>query len=214
MLLLGILGGLLVGLLAGGRPGALLNVHFRFAGLLLAAVVLRFGTQLLIDRGVSIVDELRQPLYAISFLLLAGVLWLNRSQPGLLVVMAGVAANGLAMALNGGRMPVYVPALATAGLSPGDVSATFNAVLPTQFDLDFLLHAGPLADIIPFPVPLLPNVVSIGDVLISVGLGWFVLATLLRGDPDPHPPASPCGAALPQARHPLRRPSRPRWAAR
>lgn len=187
MLLLGILVGLLVGLLAGGRPSALLNAPLRYAGLLLIAVLLRFGTQLLIDHGVSIVDDLRLPLYATSFLLLGGVLWLNRSQPGLLVVMAGVAANGLAMALNGGWMPVYVPALAAAGLGPTDISTTFNVVLPAQLGLDFLVHGGPLGDIIPFPFPLLPNVVSLGDVLISVGLGWFVLATLLRGDPDPHP---------------------------
>jgi DHA3 family macrolide efflux protein-like MFS transporter len=187
LLLLAILVGLLVGLLAGGRPRALLNVPLRYAGLLIAAVLLRFGTQLLIDRGVSIADDLRQPLYATSFLLLAGLLWLNRAQPGLLVVMTGVAANGLAMALNGGRMPVYVPALAPAGLSASDISATFNVVLPTQLDMGFLLHGGPLADLIPFPLPLLPNVVSIGDVLVALGLGWFVLATLLRGDPDPHP---------------------------
>ena len=50
-------------------------------------------------------------------------LWLNRSQPGLLVVMGGVAANGIAIVVNGGYMPVYLPALAAAGLSPADLSA-------------------------------------------------------------------------------------------
>ena len=45
--------------------------------------------------------------------------------------------------------------------------------------------AGPIADIIPIPIPLLTNVSSIGDVFIAAGLGWFVFATLVRGKEDP-----------------------------
>ena len=114
-----------------------------------------------------------------------GVLWLNRSQPGLLLVMVGVLANGLAVVVNGGWMPVYLPALDVAGLTTLDLSPTYHVALPADIGLAFLLQAGPLGDIIPFPAPILANVVSIGDVLISIGLGWFVLATLLRRDAQP-----------------------------
>ena len=41
--------------------------------------------------------------------------------------------------------------------------------------------AGPFGDLLPIPLPILPNVASIGDVFISLGLGWFVLATMIRG---------------------------------
>ena len=153
--------------------------------LLVGALVLRFGTQFLIAQGVDVVDALRLPLYATSFLLVAGVLWLNRSQPGLLLVMVGVIANGLAVVVNGGWMPVYLPALPVAGLSIADLSPTYHVALPADLGLSFLLHGGPIGDIIPFAAPVLANVVSIGDVAISIGLGWFVLATLLRGDPKP-----------------------------
>jgi len=185
MLLIGAVVGLIIGLLAGGHLDALLYVRLRYLALLMGALVLRFGTQILIAQDVALVDALRLPLYTASFLLVAGVLWLNRAQPGLLLVMVGVLSNGLAVVLNGGWMPVYLPALPVAGLSTADLSPTYHVALPADLGLSFLLHGGPIGDIIPFAAPILANVVSIGDVAISIGLGWFVLATLLRGDPKP-----------------------------
>jgi MFS family permease len=187
MLLIGAVAGLVAGLLLGGRLDALINVRLRYLVFLIAALVLRFGTQWLIAQGVEVVDTLRLPLYAGASAALVAALWLNRNQPGLLLVMVGVAANGLALVLNRGWMPVYVPALEAAALGPEELSATYHVALPVTLGLEFLLHGGPIADVIPFPVPPLNNVVSIGDVFISIGLGWFVLATLLRGDPHPVP---------------------------
>jgi hypothetical protein len=170
VILLGALLAVPIGLLLGGHLSALASVRVRFAGLLLVALLLRFGTQALIAQGVDVVDQLRLPLYTTAFLLIAVALWPNRGLPGLLVVLAGALSNGLAIVVNGGWMPVYVPALAVAGLSPSELSPTYHVALPIELNLGFLLHAGPLGDIIPFPAPVIPNVVSIGDVLISVGL--------------------------------------------
>lgn len=187
MLLIGAVVGLAIGLVAGGRLDALLGIRLRYLALLVAALLLRFGTSWLIEGGSDAVDALRLPLYGASFGLVALVLWLNRSQPGLLLVMVGVLANGLAVVVNAGWMPYYPPALEMAGLSVADLSpAGFFTALPMDIGAGFLLQAGPFGDVLPLSVPFLRNVFSIGDVAISVGLGWFVLATLLRGDPDPH----------------------------
>jgi DHA3 family macrolide efflux protein-like MFS transporter len=182
MMLLGILVGLALGLVFGGRLDALLNVRLRFVLLLLGALVVRYGTQYAIASGIPLVDSLRLPLYSVAFAVLVAALWLNRFQPGLTLVMGGVAANAIAIVVNGGYMPAHLPALAAAGLGPSDLSPTFNILLPQALDLQFLLRAGPLGDIIPFPFAPLNNVVSFGDLLMTVGLGWFVLATLLRGN--------------------------------
>jgi DHA3 family macrolide efflux protein-like MFS transporter len=187
VLLIGILVGLALGLLAGGRIDALVNARLRFAALLLAALALRFGTQIAIANGVTLAEQLRLPLYASAFGVLAVALWFNRDRPGLLAVAAGVIANGIAVVANGGWMPVYVPSLEAAGLSVADLSQHFHVALPTQLNLEFLVHAGPLGDIIPFPVPFLSNVGSIGDLFISTGLGWFVFATLVHGETSPKP---------------------------
>ena len=185
MLLMGIAVGLVFGIVLGGHLSALINAHLRFAALILAAVLLRFGTQWAIGQGVAIADTLRWPLYAAAFGMLVGALWLNRRSPGLLVVMVGVASNAIAMLVNGGWMPVLAPALRAAGLSVTEINPSYHVVLPLDLGAEFLRMAGPLGDVIPFPFPLLPNVVSLGDVLISIGLGWFVFATLRWGDPEP-----------------------------
>jgi len=185
VLLIGAVAGLVVGLAAGGRLDSLLGVRLRYLALLVAALVVRFGTSWLIADGVGLVDALRVPLYGASFGLVALVLWLNRSQPGLLLVMVGVLANGLAIVVNAGWMPYYPPALDMAGLSIADLTpSSFFTALPMDLGAGFLLQAGPFGDVVPLPVPFLRNVISIGDIAISIGLGWFVLATLLRGEAD------------------------------
>ena len=45
---------------------------------------------------------------------------------------------------------------------------------------EFFLRLGPLADVIPLPIPPLQNVASIGDLFLSAGLAFFLFATLLR----------------------------------
>jgi MFS family permease len=103
----------------------------------------------------------------------------------MLAVAVGLAANGLAIVVNGGWMPVWQPALDAVGITLGDPHLSFYRTLPPDLDLSFFLSAGPLGDVIPLPLGALREVASIGDVLISVGLGWFIFATLLRGREDP-----------------------------
>ncbi len=185
MILLGLLIGLVAGLFAGGRVVRLIDVRLRWVVLIFLALALRFGTQLAIANGVQIADALRLPLYAGAFGLLIAGLWPNRNHPGLLAVIVGAAANGLAIVVNGGWMPVWPPALTAVGMNVADLNVEFHALLPNALNADFFLHAGPIGDILPIPLPYLTNVSSIGDVFIAAGLGWFVFATLLRGHEDP-----------------------------
>ena len=171
--------GLILGLLAGGSLRNVFRVQLRYAWLLFLAVLLRFGIEIAIRYEIGPAESLRFPLYIASFGLLAGVLWLNRWQPGLLVAGAGIAANGIAIAMNGGWMPVWGPALQLVGMSSSDLVAAFHRLLPEQLGLEFLLRAGPFGDLIPIPFPLITNVASIGDAFIAAGLGWFVFASLV-----------------------------------
>lgn len=185
MLFVAIALGVVAGLLAGGRLSNLLSAQLRFGALIVGGLVLRVATQWLIDQGVEVVDQLRLPLFAASFGLLVLALWLNRSQPGLLLAMVGVGANGLAVILNDGYMPVYVPAAELVGLTAEDLSPTFHVPLPDELNLEFLLAGGPIADIIPIGLPWLTNVISIGDVLLATGIAWFLFSAIARGSSDP-----------------------------
>ncbi|HWH24275.1 MAG TPA: MFS transporter, partial [Candidatus Limnocylindria bacterium] len=186
MIVLGLLIGLGAGLLAGGRIGRLIDVRLQWAGLIFLALGLRIGTQFAIAGGVDLAEALRLPLYVGAFALLVVGLWFNRHHAGLLAVAIGAASNGLAIAVNGGWMPVWGPALTAVGMTPGELNQSFHRLLPPEFGVEFFLRAGPLGDIIPLPLPVIYNVFSLGDALMGVGLGWFVFSTLLRGREDPY----------------------------
>lgn len=180
MLLAGIVLGLIAGLAAGGRLDNLLAVRLRWTLLIFAALALRLATEAALLRDVAIVDQLRLPLLATAYGTLVVALWANRRLPGIGLALVGTALNATAIIVNGGYMPVWDQALAAAGLTPADIGSPIHFVLAFDPPLEFLRHAGPLGDVIPIPLALLPNVLSVGDVVLAAGLAFFVFASLLR----------------------------------
>jgi hypothetical protein len=78
--------------------------------------------------------------------------------------------NAAALAANGARMPVSVPAAARAGLS----------VLPLEIDgrhreATAATRLRPLTDVIPVSLPGHPLVASPGDLLVAAGAGLLVV---------------------------------------
>jgi MFS family permease len=184
VILAGIAIGLVLGLLAGGRITNLGSVQLRWVPLLVLALILRFGTELLLSYDVPIVETLRVPLLATSFgLLLAGI-WINRTYPGMTLAFVGTLSNGLVILVNGGYMPIWEPSLLAAGFTTADVSTEIHTILPATLDASFLLHLGPLADVIPVPFPLIANVASIGDLFLMLGLAFFLFASVVREPQD------------------------------
>ncbi len=182
MLLGGIALGLIAGLLAGGSVSNLVSVRLRWMGAIFAALLVRYGTELLISRGVEIVDALRLPLFGGALGLLLAALWANRRQPGMSLAFVGILSNTLAIVANGGRMPILLQSLQAVGLSADDANTPFHTILRAT-DANFLRQLGPLTDII--PVPLVQDVASIGDVFLGLGLAFFLFATVVRAPDEP-----------------------------
>jgi MFS family permease len=180
----GIVVGLVLGLLAGGSIGNLGAVRLRWVGILMFAVILRFGTEFGLIQGNAVVDTFRLPLFMTAFLLLLAALWVNRSQPGLRLAFVGILSNTIAIVANGGHMPIWIRSLEAANFTLADVVSPFHTTLPEEANLDFFLHAGPLGDIIPIPLPIIQNVASIGDVFLTAGLAFFLFATVIRRQGD------------------------------
>jgi DHA3 family macrolide efflux protein-like MFS transporter len=181
MLIGGILLGLIAGLLAGGSIGNLASIRLRWIGLLFLAVVVRFVTEYAIEAGFSQVNAARLPLFGMSFGLLLAGLWANRSHPGLSLAFIGILLNTIAILANGGHMPVWRPSFIAAGFGADTDLSPFHMMLEDDaLTANFLLHAGPLGDILPIPIPFIRNVASIGDLFLSAGLGFFLFATVLR----------------------------------
>ena len=180
MLIGGIALGLVLGLLLGGRLERLAETRLRYLGLLFVAVILRFGTEVLLGAGgFGVVEALRVPLFGLAYALLLVTLWHNRGYPGLALAFVGVASNAIVIMANGGYMPVWLPALQASGL-PTNLQSPLHTMLSTGAGADFYLHLGPLADVVPFPIWPLQNVASVGDVFLSAGLAIFLFATIMR----------------------------------
>ncbi|HVN60178.1 MAG TPA: MFS transporter, partial [Gaiellaceae bacterium] len=95
-------------------------------------------------------------------------------------LLAGLTANALAIAANGGEMPVSRSALAAAGL--GSVGGSNISAQAGRLRF--------LGDVFAVPHELpLANVFSVGDILIALGMIGFVVA--VATDSGAEPPFSP-----------------------
>ncbi|HEY6013912.1 MAG TPA: MFS transporter, partial [Candidatus Limnocylindrales bacterium] len=172
--------GLVLGLLAGGSLGNLASIRLRSAWLLAFAVVIRYGTEAVLNAQVEQAEALRIPLLTTAFALLLVALWINRSYPGLSLAFVGILFNASVIVVNGGHMPIWEPSLRAAGFLPDEISTTIHTLLPAELDASFLLHLGPLADVIPVPLPYIQNVASVGDAFLTAGLAFFLFAGIVR----------------------------------
>lgn len=121
---------------------------------------------------------LAQYLYAISLVLAAVGLFLNRQLPGVIWIALGLALNSIAILSNGGFMPVSGSAREFAGLMP--LTGRELNVIPLTADtrLPFLTDILPLPSILPFA-----NVFSIGDILITLG-GVIFIQSIVPSKPQ------------------------------
>jgi MFS family permease len=182
--------GLALGVAAGGTVDNMLGIRLRWLPILLIAAVGRFGLDAALASG-GVPDGLRLWLVVVVYILLTAMLVVNRSLPGLTAAALGTAANGFAIAINGGWMPVWKPSLSAAGFDSNVIHSSFHTLLSGPVDSAFFAHGGPLADIIPIPIPIVQSVASVGDLLLGAGLAFFVFAALVRA-----PALVPTGPAM------------------
>jgi DHA3 family macrolide efflux protein-like MFS transporter len=180
MLIGGIVLGLVLGLVAGGNLANLASVRLRWVGILLLAVLLRFGTEAALAREIPLAEALRLPLLTTSFALLVSGLWLNRSFPGLNLAFVGILANALVIIVNGGFMPIWEPSLEIAGFTRDDVTSSIHVVLPGTDFTALLTRLGLFGDVIPIGLPIIQNVASVGDLFLTAGLAFFLFAGVVR----------------------------------
>ena len=157
---------LLLGWLAGGTLDRLGAVALRRRRLVLAALVAQaLGT---------VVGGPAFPLgLVVSAFLITAFLAANRGLRGTGLVALGLLANALVVGANG-AMPVSRDALARAGVVDPAVSAD---VRHEPADATTVLPW--LGDVVPVALPVRPEVVSPGDVLVAAGLAQLVVVAML-----------------------------------
>lgn len=161
--------------LTGGRLSRLAGLRLRW----IWTAPLALGLQVVI---VTIAPNgspaLHHAVHIGTYALLGVFLWANLRIPGAPVIAAGMILNVVAIVANAGVMPAWGTAQRIAGLTE---SGGFNNSAHLAHP-----HLLWLGDVIPIPGPL-PNVLSLGDVLIFAGM-LVLLHRTCRG-PDPEPSA-------------------------
>lgn len=154
--------GIVLGLLSGGRLGALGELRIRRVELVYAAILLQIAA---FPSGVlpwSTPDGIARVLWLASFALLIAFAAVNRAVRGIALVFAGLACNLAAVLANGGLMPASPHAIRAAGLAYRLQNNSISTVHP---------HLAWLTDrwAVPAWIPW-GNVYSVGDVLIAAGI--------------------------------------------
>lgn len=171
---------LVVGALAGGGLPRLAEMRLRWLWLLGVALALRLLAYL--AGGWNVDTSL--PLggaFILAYVLIFAWLWGNWRVPGLQVAAVGIGLNTIAVLLNAGQMPVWTSALKAAGLTPADLGTDpFHFLMGATSVADFIQRGGIFGDVVPFPVPVIRDVVSIGDVLLALGIFWAIVSSMNR----------------------------------
>ncbi len=168
-LLPSILLGLVFALLLGGQPSRILEIQFRATWTVFAAL----AVQLVLFTGAfELPHRAEAILHVCSYGFLLGFAVANRRLLALMPVMLGMLSNGLAIAANGGRMPVLREAAVAAGLEHGDYASVTDQTRNLWF----------LGDVFALPSGLpLANAFSVGDLLICFGMAGFIVAISMDG---------------------------------
>jgi hypothetical protein len=165
-----IVAGVLIGLLRGGRVANLGEAAFRLWPLLVLGIVVQGAAAFTGDAGMGV------GLILLSYVLLLAFCVLNLRHAGMGVVFVGIALNLVVMGLNGG-MPVRREAIVAAGITDSAAEVDdldFGTKRHLESSRDRLTVLG---DIV--PVPVAGEVLSFGDLAMSVGVA-AVLVNLLR----------------------------------
>lgn len=145
--------------LTGGRLVQLAELRIRGLALPIIALALQVLLVSIVPGGN---EQLHADVHIATYVLIGIFLFANRRIAGVPLIAAGTAANALAIVVNGGVMPAARSAQRMAGLvEAGHVFHNSAALVHP--------HLLWLGDILPVPGPL-PNVLSLGDCAIFVGM--------------------------------------------
>ncbi len=155
--------------LTGGNLARLADIRLRGLWIPLVALTVQVIITVVVPAGNL---TLHRGLHIATYVMIGLFLWSNRRVAGIRLLTLGAACNAAAIVANLGVMPASRSAERLAGLS---LRAGFDNSAPVDH-----AHLAWLGDIIPWPGPL-PNVLSVGDVLIFAGTMVLLHRSCRRG---------------------------------
>ncbi|MCP8615727.1 DUF5317 domain-containing protein [Salirhabdus salicampi] len=163
----------IIALFKKGSITKFLETNLTHQPIILLSVFIQIGTMMLYNR-VTFIEQTFSFWIIGSYLILIYAVWKNFHLPGFKIFFTGLILNFLAIVTNGGRMPVSIEAIETIGL--GDrIQELGEGYRKHQF-LTENTNLSFLTDVIPIVQPFVywQMVASVGDLLVTAGLCWFI----------------------------------------
>lgn len=164
------------------RNGSIRNINFtKIRGwfLVILAFILQIST--LIFKGMSIIHSYGKYFYIASAVLIILTLILNLDKKGMWIILIGAILNFLVVIMNKNRMPINFDGLRLAGLQnliDGIRDGSISNYMSLDDVTNWTKHLGKYI-VIPKPYPL-AKVISIGDILMSLGIIFFIQGEMLK----------------------------------
>ncbi|PKM82348.1 MAG: hypothetical protein CVU89_04930 [Firmicutes bacterium HGW-Firmicutes-14] len=162
----------IIGLIAGGKFSSLGRMNIKYIYLIVLAYLIQAG----IDIGAARYDFWGYPyLHIISYIVLIFAMYKNLYLPGMNYILGGTVMNFAVIALNGGRMPVradVIPAKMAETLAAGHGGT--HGLMTEGTRLAFL------ADIFHITLPYQEQLISLGDIIINIGVLILIILGMKR----------------------------------
>lgn len=172
MLLDSLILGTIIAKLRGGKFFNFLHLQITAPWLILLAFMIQYPIMFLYPK---ILFESIIVSYAILFIFL----YVNKTIPGITLMISGMFLNMLVMVVNNGRIPVETEA--ARDLSPSNFSTLLAGDYGKHIAMTAHTHLNFLGDIfyLQFPYPH-PIIVSLGDIIFSIGIFVLVQRVMIK----------------------------------
>lgn len=173
------------GKIKGGKIRNLENLYINGWGLFVLSFILEIVSLLIVTRSNGklsvIVENNFFYVHLFIYILLIVGLIMNFHSKGLRIVLFGSILNFLVLLLNNGKMPVSIKTFKYSNLY-NQLNLLEEGRIITHSLVDKNTKLAFLGDIIPVPKPyIFPKIISIGDILISIGLFILIYSYIKRG---------------------------------
>jgi hypothetical protein len=174
----GIIISFIVGLLRKGNLRAFSQLNLKWGWVFPLLLVVQLTVFMLQNKS-EFLGQLSGFIYILVYIIGLLFLYVNRRNPGFILIFIGVFLNFLVMVVNGGRMPVSVESAAV--LDPGYIEALKESLYAKHTMLTSTTHLGFLGDVIPISDPYpRTQIISIGDIIMNIGIFFFIQYIMVR----------------------------------
>lgn len=166
--------GIIMGYIFKGKLANLAHLKLNYIWLVIIGVILEGGINALLQRQIWELGVLTYTLDLIMYILIFAFVILNRNSREIILMGIGFLLNALVIFANGGAMPVSTQALEWVG-KLGDIADQGLYMMmheSTRFKL--------LADIIPISLNRIAFIISIGDVILCIGMIILVIRGMIN----------------------------------